>query len=211
MRPMERKVPKATWSRRAIFRIACPPMPRRSPSRSRVHISPKLLLALFAARDCEAFIDVAFDVLRSAVSCDVAVAFYRSGGNGLLKARDSRGYPYSAQLMHRYLELTPAIPIVLATPGIRVITTRAALPRSRMALRASAFYREIMQPLGWRHSVALCFWSTEPTNLPVIVTSVERREGRRDFSPGDVASLERLHPCLDAAVIVSMNATPRAL
>lgn len=173
---------------------------RRRPSRSDAPVSPKRLLALFAAPDCEAFIDAAFDALRAAVSCDVAVAFYRNDGDGLMKARDSRQYPYDAQLMHRYLELTPAIPIALATPGIRVITTRVALPESRDELEASAFYREIMQPLGWRHSVALCFWSTQPANLPVIVTSVERREGRRDFSSRDVAILERIHPYLEAAV-----------
>ena len=63
-----------------------------------------------------------------------------------------------------------------------------------------AFYREIMEPLGWRHSVALCFWGDPPAEFPIFVMSVDRSEGRRDFSADDVTALERLHPFLDSAV-----------
>jgi DNA-binding CsgD family transcriptional regulator len=102
--------------------------------------------------------------------------------------------------MRRYVELTPALPTAIANPGIKLLDTRTLLPRSRSALRRSAFYREIMQPQGWRHAVALCFWSNPPAEAPVFVTSAYRSERQRDFSSEDIASLERVHPFLDCAV-----------
>jgi DNA-binding CsgD family transcriptional regulator len=57
-----------------------------------------------------------------------------------------------------------------------------------------------MQPEGWRHAVALCFWDDPPAAAPIFVTSVYRPEGRKDFSAQDVAMLERVHPFLDCAV-----------
>jgi DNA-binding CsgD family transcriptional regulator len=57
-----------------------------------------------------------------------------------------------------------------------------------------------MRPQGWRHAVSLCFWGESPAGLPVFVTSVNRREGRRDFARTDLARLARVHPFLDCAV-----------
>src|SRR5260221_14555256 len=67
-------------------------------------IAPERLLALFAAKDLDALIDTAFHVLRAAVVCDFASAFYRSSGDGLFKQRDSQGREYGPVLMRRYIE-----------------------------------------------------------------------------------------------------------
>lgn len=163
-------------------------------------IAPERLLALFAAEDLDALIDTAFHVLGTAVACDFASAFYRSAGKGLLKERDSRGREYGPAFMRRYVELTPALPVALANRGIKIITTRTTLPRSTAKLQQTAFYREIMQPQGWRHAVALCFWGDPRAESPVFVVSANRREGHRDFSDQEIASLERVHPFLDCAV-----------
>lgn len=173
--------------------------PLRSASDDPV-VAPERLLALFAAKDLETLIDSAFSLLRAAVACDFATAFYRSAGNGLLKERDSRGREYQPAFMRRYLELTPALAIAMANPGIKLITTRTALPRFSKDLKRSAFYLEIMQPQGWRHGVALCFWGDPPAESPIFVTSVYRIEGQSDFSNHELAALERLHPFLDSAV-----------
>src|SRR6185503_12342242 len=114
------------------------------------------LLALFAAKDLDALIETAFHTLRATVACDFASAFYRSTGDGLFKQRDSRGREYGAALMRRYMELTPALQIAMTNRGIKILPTRTGLPRSVVALKRTAFYREIMQPQGWRHAVALC-------------------------------------------------------
>src|ERR1051325_5452055 len=158
------------------------------------------LLALFAAKDLPALIDAAFHMLGSAVVCDFASAFYRSTGEGLFKQRDSRGREYGPALMRRYMELTPALQIAMANRGINILPTRTGLPRSVVALKRSAFYREIMRPQGWRHAVALCFWSDPPASSPVFVASVYRREGQRDFSEQDIARLASIYPFIDSAV-----------
>ena len=143
------------------------------------------LLALFAAKDLDDLVEAAFRVLQDTVACDFASAFYRSSRKGLLKQRDSRGREPSPEFMRRHLELNPAIPLAMANPGIRLLATSSGLPRSDDELRKTAFYREIMQPEGWRHSVALCFWGDPPAELPVFVASVNRSEGQTDFSKSE--------------------------
>lgn len=169
-------------------------------ARDAVSVAPRQLLAAFAAADLDAFVHATHAVLRAAVDCEYATAFYVSGPNGLFKEHDSRGRPYSAEFMRRFVDLSPAIPIALANPGITVITTRSALVRPEKALRKTAFYREVMQVQGWRHAVALCFWDDPPAGLPVFVASVNRTRQQGDFSPREVAVLRGLHPLIDAAV-----------
>jgi DNA-binding CsgD family transcriptional regulator len=171
---------------------------RRAPIRADV-VSGQLL-GLFAAKDLDTLIDTALAMLPSVVGCDFATAFYRSGGDGLLKARDSRGRRYGVEFMRRHIELNPAIPLALANRGVKVLATRMGLPRSNKELRGTAFYREIMKPLGWRHSVALCFWGDPPAELPVFVISADRSERQSDFSDREVAALTGFHPFLDCAV-----------
>lgn len=163
-------------------------------------IESSQMLALFAAKDLDDLVEAAFRVLQGTVACDFASAFYRSSGKGLLKERDSRGRESSPEFMRRYVELSPARRLAVANPGIKLILTRAALPRSEAELRRTPFYREIMQPQGWRHAVALCFWGDPPAESPVFVASVNRREGQSDFSPLDIARLESIHPFIDCAV-----------
>ena len=168
--------------------------------RLRSLVSADRILKLFDAKDLDGFVEVAFGVVRDAVACDFASAFYRTSPKGLLKARDSRGRRYSHEFMRRHVELNPAIPLVAANPGIKVVPTRTGLRHSERELRGTSFYREIMKPLGWRHSVALCFWGNPPAGLPVFVLSAERSEGRHDFSNRDITTLQRLHPFLQSAV-----------
>jgi DNA-binding CsgD family transcriptional regulator len=170
----------------------------RSGRAPRDSVDTEQLLALFAAKDLEALIDTSFGVLRTAVRCDFASAFYRSAGRGLLKQRDSRGREYGPAFMRRYVELTPAIPLAMANRGVKIQATRKGLPSAE--LEQTAFYREIMQPQGWRHAVALCFWGDPPADFPIFVASVFRSEKRTDFTERDVAGLERVHQVLDAAV-----------
>jgi hypothetical protein len=165
-----------------------------------VSVAPRQLLSLFTARNLDALIKTAFAVVGAAVECDFVSALYRNVGNGLLKERDSLGREYEPAFMRRYAELTPALPVVMSNPGVKILATRTALPGSTAEIRSTAFYREIMRPQGWRHGLALCFWGDRPAELPILVTVAYRREGRRDFSQRDVATFERIHPFIDCAV-----------
>jgi DNA-binding CsgD family transcriptional regulator len=163
-------------------------------------IAPDQVLALFAANDLEALIDSTFDVLKSVVSSEFVSAFYRNVGNGLLSERDSRGRQYSTDFMRRYVELTPALPLAMANRGIKIMPSSQALPHSPRELQKMAFYREIMQPQGWRYAVALCFWGQPLAESPIFVASVYRSGGQSDFSKDEVATLARTHQFLDCAV-----------
>jgi DNA-binding CsgD family transcriptional regulator len=158
------------------------------------------LLAMLDAKDLQALIDAAFRVLQRVVPCDFTSAFYRTSQKGLLKERDSRGIVYTPAFMQRAIALNPAIPLALANPGVRILTTRKAIAGPDSVIRASPFYREIMQPQGWRHAVALCFWGEPAGNLPVFVLSVYRIEGRADFGRADVTHLEGIYPFIACAV-----------
>ena len=146
-------------------------------------------------------IDAAFPVAASVVRCDFVSAFYRSTGpDGLLNERDSLGRTSGRDFMQRFTELTPALPLAIAHPGIRLLTTRGVLPASSRILRRTPFYREIMRPQGWRHGVSLCFWGEPRAESPIFVLSVYRRDERRDFGARDLAKLERMYPFFDFAV-----------
>jgi DNA-binding CsgD family transcriptional regulator len=114
--------------------------------------------------------------------------------------------------MRRYVELTPAIPLVVANPGITILATRFALPCSQQGLHRSAFYREVMRRQGWRHAAALCFWGRAGAPFPMFVLTLCRSEGRPDFSDADLAALAELHPFLAPAVgrAYEMSAAPVA-
>jgi DNA-binding CsgD family transcriptional regulator len=162
-------------------------------------VTPERLLTLFAAEDLEMLIDATFAAVCAAVECDFAAAFYQTTDQGLLKARNSRGGVYDPAFMRRYMELTPALPIVQQRRGVAILPTRSILPRPAK-LRRTAFYREIMQTEGWRHAVALCFWSDPPGGVPAFVCSAYRTEGKPDFTTDEVATLHALHAFIDCAV-----------
>lgn len=181
-----------TRSQRSIRRAAQPLRDRR--------VDPLAqLLDLFAAASLDEFIDTCFLVLPRIVDCDFVSALYRSDGGRLLRERDSRGRDYSPQFMKRYAELTPAVNAVLTTPGVKVLPSRVGLPSADEELHRSAFYREVMEPQGWRHAVALCFWNPPAALFPSLVISLNRVSGRADFSNGDLKVLGRLHDVLQAA------------
>ena len=165
-----------------------------------VVLCPHVLLPLFAARNLEMLIDAVFGVLHAVVPCAFASAFYRSAGGGLLKERDSRGREYTQKFVHLLSELTPARPIALANPGIRILATRDGLPVNVSELRKMRFYREIMRPQGWRHAVALCFWGEAPPTVPICVFSVYRTDRETDFTDEELARLNEIYPSIDTSI-----------
>jgi DNA-binding CsgD family transcriptional regulator len=161
---------------------------------------PRDLLVLYSTNTLNLFIDHAFRMLPRVVDCDYVSAIYRRSGDSFLKERDSRGRVWSRAFLRRYVELTPAIPFVTANPGVKILATRFAMPGTDAELRPTAFYREVMQPQGWRHAAVLCFWAEPAQSFPIFVMSLYRAEGRPDFSDQDLAMLGDLHPFLAAAV-----------
>jgi hypothetical protein len=96
--------------------------------------------------------------------------------------------------------LSPARQIALRQPGVAIIPTRTGLSVPDAELRQTPFYREVMERQGWRHAVALCCWAEPPSTAPLMVLSVYRNEGRRDFSHAEIDTLTRVQPYFAAAV-----------
>jgi DNA-binding CsgD family transcriptional regulator len=162
-------------------------------------LSPRDLLALYSAVDLDRFIAEAFALLPRMVPCAYVSAFSQRAGDGFLKERDSWGRVWGRAFMRRYVQLTPAIGLVAAHPGVKILATRFALTSSDAALQQTAFYREVMRRQGWRHGAVLCFWADPPTT-PIFVLSLYRVEQQRDFSDAELAQLESLHGFLAPAV-----------
>jgi DNA-binding CsgD family transcriptional regulator len=163
-------------------------------------LQPTDLLSLYSAASLDHFFTQVFRLLPRIVACDYVSVFYQRVGDGFLKERDSRGRVWSRAFMRRYIELTPAIPLVLANPGVKVLPTRLGLSATEAELRRTAFYREVMQRQGWRHGVALCFWAEPAGSFPILVITLYRGEGQPDFNERELAGLESLHPFLAPAV-----------
>jgi DNA-binding CsgD family transcriptional regulator len=172
----------------------------QSPSRLPVGFS-RQLLALCSARDFDRFVNAAFRLLQAAVPCDWVSVLYPSVGSRMLMERDSRGRRYDAAFTRRHHELTPAVGLATATPGIKILPTRTGLTLSDDELRRTDYYREVMAVQGWRHAVALCFWDDPPEAFPVLVFGVQRKEGRVDFSDGDIEALEMVHGFMEPVVL----------
>ena len=156
-------------------------------------VTPRHLLALFAAKDLEALIDAAFPILRTAVDCDFVSAFYRSAGNGLFKERDSLGREYGGAFMRRYVELTPALPFAMARRGVALLCTRTILPRLAELRRRRSIVKLQDTGLASRGRAVLwgIRWEAPLRNRRIAATS--------DFS-ARTCHARAIHPFLDCAV-----------
>jgi DNA-binding CsgD family transcriptional regulator len=64
-------------------------------------------------------------------------------------------------------------------------------------IRTTAFYRRFMQPEGWEHGVTLAFWQKGVTRATLVLY---RTATQGDFTDRKCASLESLHPLIEAVL-----------
>lgn len=156
------------------------------------------LLAMHGATDTDEFLAAVFSLLQATVVCDFALANLRNVDSVPLVARDSLGREFGVEYMERHFKLNPAVSYVMKRPGLRLLHTRDHLPEGEK-LKEMPFYREMMQPMGWRHSVALLFWGFFPP-IPQNSFCVFRNEGEPDFDADDLARLRLVHPHIATAL-----------
>jgi hypothetical protein len=164
----------------------------------------KPMLALQAAMDGDALIKAVFRVLKGAVQCDfVSVGFrnvHKDGGTVSCRLIDSRGLEFTRDMLENvFFREHPAMPVLMANPGIRFINTREILAPDAV-LRESRYYREVMQVVGFRHAAGMFFWN-DPPEMPEAVFSLHRGEGQVDFDDAEIALLDRLYAHVDAALL----------
>jgi len=156
------------------------------------------LLAMHGATDTEEFLQAVFDLLAATVVCDFALANLRNVDSVPLVARDSLGREFGVEYMERFFKLNPSVAYVMLRPGLRILHTKDHLPAEEN-LKELPFYREFMQPEGWRHSVALLFWGFFPP-VPQNAFCVFRSEDQPDFDEDDLARLRLVHPHIATAL-----------
>ena len=156
------------------------------------------LLAMHGATRTDEFLQAVFDLLAATVVCDFSLANLRNVDSVPLMVRDSLGREFGVEYMERHFKLNPAVAYVMKRPGLRLLHTRDHLPEEEK-LKELPFYRELMQPQGWRHSVALLFWGFFPP-IPQNSFCVFRGEGQPDFDVNDLARLRLLHPHIATAL-----------
>ncbi len=170
--------------------------------KTKLPVSPseweRRLLVMHGATQTEAFLQAVFRLLQATVDCEFALANLRNVGGVPLIARDSRGREFGPDYMERFFQLNPSVSYVMVRPGLRVLHTKDHLPADA-ELKALPFYREFMQPEGWRHSVALLFWGLLPP-VPQNAFCVFRPEDQPDFGPEELARLRALHPHIATAL-----------
>src|SRR3954466_13969080 len=163
----------------------------------------KPLIALQAAITGDALIKAIITLLQRATHCDFVAVFLRIEPHvdGVVPYRmiDSRGRDFGPEMADGvFFRDHPSMPKLMANPGIKFITTRETLPPDPV-LHAMPFYRDVMQVIGFRHSIAIYFWS-DPPQIPEAVFSPCRIEGQPDFTDEDIAVLDGLYPHIDAAL-----------
>jgi DNA-binding CsgD family transcriptional regulator len=158
----------------------------------------KRLLAMHGASDTETFIEAVFRLLQGTVQCDFVLANLHNIDRLPLVARDSLGREFGPEYMARFFKLNPSVAYVLLRPGLRLLHTRDHLP-AEAELRQLPFYREFMQPEGWRHSVALLFWGFFPP-VPQTAFCVFRSPDQPDFDADDLARLRLVYAHIAVAL-----------
>lgn len=151
--------------------------------------------------NAEAAIKATFRLLKSAVPCDFVNGCLRNVREHdravSYRLVDSRGRQFDPEFLEdEFFREHPGMPLLMANPRIRFITTREILPPHRI-LRKSRFYRRAMRALGFRHAVGIFFWA-DPPQVPEAIFSVLRSENRPDFDEAEVAISHRLYPHIDA-------------
>ncbi len=86
--------------------------------------------------------------------------------------------------------------VVAEQPGIKYADLDDL--QNEAALKKSRFWRDIMQPYGWRHSAGLLFWENGEFKAHV---GICRTEAHGPFSEADKQLLLALHPHLEAALL----------
>ena len=97
--------------------------------------------------------------------------------------------PNADQYWARLHACAPIHASVAAQPG--ALVTRMSDQAPAAVLRQTPFYREFMEPEGWRYAVALIFWER---GRPVAHLGINRTEAQGDFTDEELGVIEEAHP-----------------
>lgn len=99
-----------------------------------------------------------------------------------------------AEWWARNWTLHPGLPWLMANPGIAIGTVSDVLTEAELS--AHLYYREFMEPEGWRYGLAFFFWTK--TGIGGFV-GVNRRQDQGDFSQAERETARAVHGVIAGA------------
>lgn len=159
-----------------------------------------LLLRLHAAVDVAGFWDALQSALDTVAPSDANVVyldfadFSRTWSAAHILTTPRAARPREWWQRRREVDLMPAF--VLDHPGVPLYRLSDVMPNARR-LRGSEFFRRFMAAEGWHYTACVLFWREDGLRSEI---AIRRTAEQGDFTPREMALLQRLHPHIDTAL-----------
>ncbi len=153
------------------------------------------LLELHAALDVDALWSAMCAVLTRAMPHHHFVLALQCVGTMPMTVRLSMPVPDIPQYFAKLDAVAPLAKLIERMRGRKVSRMSDQIPRWLLPL--TPFYRKIMKPEGWKHSVAMLFWE-EDRLLAHFGTARAAADG--DYTDAEMAVFEALHPHFEVAL-----------
>lgn len=180
MKPLSAKPARAGGSRR----------PRLTPE-AEEHRS-----AMYAAVDMDEFIDATFRFLQAVVPGEFVSVNLTGRHQKISHYRSSDGFRLEAGDLLELFKNHPGYSYVEAHPGIKFLAARTVLA-PEPELFETDFYKNGMEPLGWRYAIALLFYTKPTIEGFVCIYSIHRTREQGDFTPEEDERLRSVHSIVD--------------
>jgi DNA-binding NarL/FixJ family response regulator len=159
-----------------------------------------LLLRLHASIDIHAFWTALLSILDALLPHDACVAYldyvdYAATWDAA-RILATPNANRSREWLQRRREVNMMPAFALANPGLKMYRLSEVVP-DRCQLRASEFFRRYMAAEGWHYCACSLFWRTGKLASEI---AIRRTAQQGDFTSGEMAILQRLHPHLETTL-----------
>ena len=165
-------------------------------------LNPKVqkpLLALQTAMGSRTFLKAAEQLLHAAVPCDVVYTLlhYSADRGRSMIAWGSDGVVFSNDYVQASLRGNPLGWVLATQPGAKTFALCDCYP-DLAAMERDPFFLRFIQGIGIYHATVMIFWR-EHLEGADFVMGPHRGPQWPKFSPEEVATMELIHPHIDAA------------
>ncbi len=163
---------------------------------------PKLqkpLLALATATESRTFLKAAEQLVHAAIPCDVVYTLlhYSMDRGRSSAAWGSNGRTFTNEYVRESLQGNPLGWVLATKPGVKVHTLRACYP-SDEAMERDPFFIRFIRGIGIQHACVMIFWRENLDGADLVI-GPHRSAEWPEYSPEEIATMETIHPYIDAA------------
>jgi DNA-binding NarL/FixJ family response regulator len=158
----------------------------------------KNLAAVCGALDSDEFINATFRLLRAAApGCSAWMMLRYCDSRGAI-CMSSNGLRLEDDIAKHFYHDYPGYRFLIKHPGTKLLPANGILPESEELLM-SRLYWLCRFPMGWRHSLGLCFWEERSLDGLDCIFWIHRAAALGDFTAAEISLLENLHSLIDDA------------